>query len=222
MAILRGGDPNIFQQCADGQLARAAKLMFNNAKLRLTMPEAYEVHKSVIEWNAAFSTDKMPDQAIGLDPLATKLMKWAMVSWERVDFLNTFLAGTLLPRIQMDWLPGLFCGAHFALLAKEEPQSVDDFIVAGGAMQRFWLTAASLGLQLQPEMTPLIFSRYVRAGVAFSKQAKLRQEAGKLRSDLENLLGAGNAERAVFMGRIGDGPRARSRSLRLSLKDLMA
>ncbi|MDD5035778.1 MAG: hypothetical protein PHE55_13585, partial [Methylococcaceae bacterium] len=35
---------------------RAAKLMFNNAKLRLTMPEAYEVHKSVIEGNAAFIT----------------------------------------------------------------------------------------------------------------------------------------------------------------------
>jgi hypothetical protein len=27
--------------------------MFDNAKLRLTMPEAYEVHRRVIHWNAA-------------------------------------------------------------------------------------------------------------------------------------------------------------------------
>ena len=29
-------------------------------------------------------------------------------------------------------------------------------------MQRFWLTATSLGLQFQPEYTPLVFARYAR------------------------------------------------------------
>ena len=43
---------------------RAARLMFNNAKLRLTIPEAYKVHRSIIEWNARYSEDRVPDQAL--------------------------------------------------------------------------------------------------------------------------------------------------------------
>jgi hypothetical protein len=45
--------------------------MFRNAKLRLTMPEAHRVHKAVIEWNARYSEDRMPDQALGADPMTT-------------------------------------------------------------------------------------------------------------------------------------------------------
>ena len=42
---------------------QAAKLMFNNAKVRLTMPEAYEVHRHIIDWGKQFSEDKIPEQA---------------------------------------------------------------------------------------------------------------------------------------------------------------
>ena len=49
--------------------------MFRNAKLRLTMREAFEVHRSVIEWNAQFSEDKIPDQVVGVDPLMLKPMR---------------------------------------------------------------------------------------------------------------------------------------------------
>ncbi|MEE4238939.1 MAG: nitroreductase family protein, partial [Anderseniella sp.] len=41
------------------QRRRLAKLMFDNAKLRLTMPEAYAVHREIIEWQAQFSEDKV-------------------------------------------------------------------------------------------------------------------------------------------------------------------
>ncbi|MHB9102499.1 MAG: molybdopterin biosynthesis protein MoeY, partial [Sulfuricella sp.] len=43
-----------------------AKLMYDNAKLRLTLPEAYPVHRDIIQWNARYSEDKVPDQALGL------------------------------------------------------------------------------------------------------------------------------------------------------------
>ncbi len=62
-----------------------AKLPFKNALIRLTIPEAYEVHKRVIEWDAQFSDDRIPDQAVGADPVTLKLMKWAMASWGRVE-----------------------------------------------------------------------------------------------------------------------------------------
>ncbi len=68
---------------------RLAKLMFDNAKLRLTLPEAYTVHRDIIEWQARFSEDKVPDQALGLDAMTLKLMRWVMASWQRVKFFNT-------------------------------------------------------------------------------------------------------------------------------------
>lgn len=198
-----------------------AKLMFDNAKLRLTLPEAYLVHRDIIEWNAQFSEDKVPDQALGLDTMTLRLMRWVMASWQRVDFFNTWLAGHLMPRIEMDLLPGMFCAAHFAILAQESPETVDDYVAAGRAAQRFWLTATSLGLQLQPEMTPLIFSRYVREARAFSHQPGATGAAAKLAQRLSRQLPDKSAERAVFLGRIGNGRPAASRSLRLSLQRVL-
>jgi len=200
---------------------KLAKLMFDNAKLRLTLPEAYPVHRDIIEWNARYSEDKVPDQALGLDKMTLKLMRWVMTSWQRVDFFNTYLAGHLVPRIEMDLLPGLFCAAHFALLAHKAPQTIDDYVTAGRAVQRFWLTATSLGLQLQPEMTPLIFGRYIREGLAFSRTPAMQERARRLSGHLQHLLGGTLPACALFMGRVGSGKRPESRSLRLSLDDLI-
>ena len=200
---------------------QAATLMFKNGKLRLTLPEAFATHSTVIEWNARFSNDKIPDQAVGLDFIATRLMQWTMKSWQRVSFLNTYFAGTLLPRIELDLLPGLFCAAHFALVAKEKPQTTLDYISAGRALQRFWLTATRLNLQIQPEMTPLIFSRYIREKFVFTRKADLVVYAEKLSNSFTELLGKSEeVERAVFLGRIGQGKPAYARSLRLSIEQL--
>lgn len=203
-----------------GQRWRLARLMFDNARLRLTLPEAYPVHRDIIEWQARFSEDRVPDQALGLDAMTLKLMRWVMTSWKRVDFFNTYLAGHLIPRIEMDLLPGLFCGAHFVILAAKAPVAIDDYVAAGRAVQRFWLTATRLDLQLQPEMTPVIFSRYVQTGVAFSGAPSARKAASNIRAQFKAVLGP-RTENAVFMGRIGSGPTARARSLRLPLSRLL-
>jgi hypothetical protein len=203
-----------------GQRMRWARLMFDNAKLRLTLPEAYLVHREIIAWNARFSEDKVPDQALGLDAMTLRLMHWVMASWQRVDFFNTYLAGHLAPRIEMDLLPGMFCAAHFALLAHEPPVTIDDYVAAGRAVQRFWLTATGLGLQMQPEMTPLIFTRYVRDGRPFSRLPGSMDTAASLDKRLSRMLPEAAKGRAVFLGRIGNGQIASSRSLRLSLQKL--
>lgn len=200
---------------------QAALLMFKNGKLRLTLPEAFPTHSTVIDWNTRFSNDKIPDQAVGLDPVTTRLMQWTMKSWARVDFLNKYCAGTLLPRLELDLLPGLFCGGHFALIAKEKPRAVDDYIAAGRALQRFWLTATHLNLQLQPEMTPLIFSEYIREKRVFTQVAALQIFAEKLSDRFIKLLGESQAERGMFLGRIGQGKSAHARSLRLSVEQLL-
>jgi nitroreductase len=200
---------------------QAALLMFKNGKLRLTLPEAFLTHSTVIEWNSRFSYDKIPDQAVGLDSMTTRLMQWTMKSWKRVSFLNTYFAGTVLPRIELDLVPGLCCAAHFALIAKEKPASVQDYLIAGRALQRFWLTATQLDLQLQPEMTPLIFSGYVREKLEFTKETALITYAEELSNRLTNLLGETDLAKVVFLGRIGRGKPAYARSLRLPVKELI-
>jgi len=34
-------------------------------------------------------------------------MRWVLGSWDRVQFFNKFLAGTFVPRVQLDLLPAL-------------------------------------------------------------------------------------------------------------------
>lgn len=201
--------------------ASMSKLLFLNAKIRLTIQEAYAVHRRIIQWDAGFSEDRIPDRALGLNPVAVRLMKWAMQSWTRVEFLNRYLAGTLLPRIELDLLPGLGCAAHFFLVAEQPPSDLAGYLGAGRAMQRLWLTATALGLQFQPEMTPLIFSHYTRDAVPFTRDEPARGQAAKLRKGLGDLIGADNLDASVFAGRIGYGPLPRWRSLRLPVERLL-
>lgn len=200
---------------------KTALLMFGSAKLRLTMPEAYRVHSDVIEWNAQFSVDRIPDQALGVSGASTRLMRFVMHSWKRVDFFNTFLAGTWIPRIQMDAVPALACAAHFVLQTKTIPNTVDDYVSAGRAVQRFWLTATHLGLQLQPELTPLIFARYAREKVRFSADSSMGAKAQAVERNLRTLIGEDASRHAVFLGRVGAGPAPTARSTRLDLAQLL-
>ncbi len=202
-----------------GGKLNAARLMYSNAKLRLTMPEAYEVHRRIIHWNARHSNDRVPDQALGVDQATLRLMKWAMTSWGRLSTMNR-LMGTWAPRLQMDLVPGLACAAHFVIIAKQAPATVEDHVAAGRAVQRFWLTLTQLGLAMQPEMTPLIFSWYLQHNKSFSKIDKLHGAARQLQPRLRKLVGSGPGH-PVFMGRLGAGPAPQSRSLRKPVEALL-
>jgi len=200
---------------------RMAKLLFRNAGLRLTMPEAYGTHRAIIAWDAVHSEEKIPDAALGASRLTLHVMKWAMQSWERVAFLNRYLAGTLLPRIEMDVVPAMACGGHCILVATEPPHTFNDYILAGRAVQRLWLTVTRLGLHLQPEITPLIFASYVRAGVRFSADPVMLKRAEQIATELRGVIGAPAESCAVFMARIGAGRAPKARSLRRPLKQLL-
>ena len=203
------------------QRLRMARLLFRNGHLRLTLPEAYATHKSIIDWEHDLSEDRIPATAVGLDPMAQRLMRWAIASQARVNFLNSYAAGTLIPCLELDFIPGLACAAHFIIFAERPPESLDDFLNAGRAVQRLWLTAASLNLQFQPEMTPLIFNSYVQNGVAFSRNAHSNRLAQKLASRLADIAAPESIANAVFMGRIGAGATPKARSIRLPLEKLL-
>lgn len=199
---------------------QAARLMFSNARIRLTIPEAYEVHRQIIHWGARYSEDRVPSQALGVDAMSVAIMRFGMHSWQRVSFLNRFAAGTVLPRLQMDWWPALRCAAHVAILADAPPRGIDDHVAAGRAVQRLWLTITQQGLQHQPEVTPLVFGRYAREGRVFTTQPGAAEQAARLAAELDTLL-AGAAARAVWIGRVGHGPAPTARSGRLPLARLL-
>jgi molybdopterin/thiamine biosynthesis adenylyltransferase/nitroreductase len=203
-----------------GRLAMAG-LYFHSAGLRLALPEAYVTHRDAVAWQASESEDRIPVTAVGLNPLSARITAWAMQRWERVRNLDRFLGASRLARLELDWLPGVLCGAHFVLVANRVPEARADYLAAGRAMQRFWLTATKLGLQLQPQMTPLIFHEYVRDEVSFTHAPGMLDRAKGVSERLRQVLGADTLDHAVFMGRIGAGDVARFRSTRRPLRELL-
>jgi hypothetical protein len=200
---------------------QVAALNARNAHIRLTIPEAFAVHKAVIAWNATTSEDRLPDASLGADPLLLAVMRWAMGSWERASFMNRYLAGTAMPRLTLDFLPGLFCSAHFALIAPNETSGIADRVAAGRAVQRFWLTATKLNLQMQPAYTPLVFARYARDERRFTGVEQAYVTAREIARRLEGMLGSHEAVRALFLGRIGLARAVKGRSVRLPLDRLI-
>lgn len=196
-----------------------AKLNFCNAKTRLTMKEAFSVHKEIIEWKAQFSETKIPEQALGVDWLTARLMQWMFKSWSRIQFANKYLAGTLMPRIQLDFIPSLKSSAHFAISADKQPTTVAEYIAAGRVVQKFWLTTTKLGLGFQPEQTPVIFSKYLANNLEFTKSASVIKNAEKGKRMFDELLPESNL--VVFLGRMGRGERPKSRSTRRPLEELI-
>lgn len=198
-----------------------ARLLWHNARLRLTCPEAYRVHRDVIEWNARFSEDRIPEQAVGVDPLTARLMRWVMQSWERVEFFNRYLLGTVAPRIQLDLLPALGCSAHILLRPQRPLEEIEDYLRAGVALQRLWLAATANGLHLQPEMTPVIFRWYVRSGERISERTQIDAGAARLAARFEALAGADATTPFAFFCRVGVCDPPRARSLRRGLDSLL-
>jgi len=199
---------------------RIAALCARNAKIRLTIPEAYEAHRAVIAWRASTSEDRMPDASLGADPVLLAIMRHAMVSWSRLRRLNRW-TGTLAPRFALDFLPGMLCSAHVALLARPAPSSLEDRIAAGRAAQRLWLTATTLGLQMQPEYTPLVFARYAASNRRFTIDDAAYAQAREVAAQLRRALGPDAVETVVWLARIGPRRSSPGRSLRLPLDRLI-
>jgi len=199
---------------------RVARLMFRSAKIRLTTEEAYRVHRDIIAWGRRFSPDRVPDQSLGVGAVPLATMRWAMADWRRVQFLNRFAAGTWMPRIQMDFLPALRCAGHLVIEAERAPGTVDDYVEVGRAVQRTWLALTAAGAQQQPEITPLIFARYHREGVTFTRSQAALRRAAQVAAQAQAVLG-GELPRVVWLGRVGYGPAAQARSTRRRRTELL-
>ncbi|EWH11131.1 molybdopterin/thiamine biosynthesis family protein [Catenovulum agarivorans DS-2] len=203
---------------------QVAKFMYGNADTRYSMKEGYEVHSKIIDWRPEcrrYSPDLIPPLALGLDAINIALTKWSLKSWSRFHFLEKYLAGTVLPRLLMDYRTSIKCSAHFVIVGDKTAKSQWDYHNAGRAVYRFWLTAAQLNLGFQPEQTPVIFSEYIRNGVEFSENPYTNQNADKMDQVFKQLIGEDKVQRSVYMGRVGRSELPTSRSVRKPLTELL-
>lgn len=210
-----------------------AKFMYGNATTRLSMKEGYDVHSKIMEFtpisqdkspekncNSTFSKDKLPAKSLGIDPITIALTKWSLKSWQRFRFLDKYLGGTIAPKLLLDFSTAIKSCAHFVIVADTEPKTLEDYLAAGAAIQRFWLQATDLQLGFQPEQTPVIFSEYLRNDTNFSSNEFTHQNVIKIDKSFKSLIGEERVKRAVFMGRLGRTTMPTSRSVRLSLEEL--
>lgn len=204
------------------QRLQFAQLSAMSTDIRLSIKEAYATHKNMMDFDNDFSIDKVPAKASGVSWMTQKVMQWALGSWGRVAFLNTFFLGTVIPQIELDLIPGIFCGGHFIIEWKDAESAKDPQIVlaAGQALQRFWLTLTQLGLSMQPEIGLLAFSYYGENKIPFTASQRMRNNSEKLAQHIDKIAPVNNI---VFMGRVGT-PRTtlvKSRSIRKNLPDLL-
>ncbi|MGQ5522117.1 hypothetical protein ACUHMQ_02530 [Chitinimonas sp. PSY-7] len=199
-----------------------ANLIWDNAEAILTCEATYKIHYAAVEWGTQYSKTRIPQNAIPTDPLTSVFMTWVMKSWKRVNFFNKYMFGTLVPKLELYFLPAIFCSSHILIKPKNPLVDLQDYVEAGIAMQRLWLTVSSLGLYLQPEMIPVIFRWYTNAGKSIVQEPPtLNAEAAKGTADFEKLAGVDASQPFSFFCRVGFSAPPTSRSIRRDLNDLM-
>jgi molybdopterin/thiamine biosynthesis adenylyltransferase len=202
-----------------------ARLSGTATSIRLRCPEAFAVHQRMIDWQRAQSPSGIPAGAVGLSRPTLWLMNWSMRRWQRTRWLNR-LGGTLVAAWQLDYLPGLNSGAYFVLRCPAtipiETASTALLIERGRCIQRFWLTAAQLGLAMQPLLAIIAFAHYGNHRIRFSSELSLLRRAATFAASFARTFRAVSDE-VIFIGRIGEPyPRLpRHRSIRRPLVDLM-
>ena len=185
LAAALGPDFKIQWHESLGERWRVARVNGMATDIRLRIPEAFDVHREIIDWERDQSPTGIPAAATGLDAGTLKIMRWGFKDWRRLAGMNRMPSATLPARLQMDYLPGLGCGAHFSISAPaldlDGPQDPAALLSAGQALQRFWLSAASLGLVMQPSLAPLCFAFYGRHGTAFTGEERYQRQAKRLK-----------------------------------------
>ncbi len=191
------------------------------AIIRLTIPETYAIHLRVLRWKSRFSETGIPDAALGASLPNLWLARFGFRHEKLMYFMNRHLGATIPSNIEMDILPNLFCGAHFYLQSSTEIKTPAEFVACGRKVQRLWLTATSLGIQHQPNIATLAFSEFGRTDDIFTTYKPALKNAKKLAALIDERVLETSPAYVAWLGRLGYGSDAKSRSVRLPLEKLI-
>jgi sulfur-carrier protein adenylyltransferase/sulfurtransferase len=192
--------------------------------IRLRIPETFAIHRRIVDWDHSLSPAAIPSRALGVDALTLKAMRWLLTDRKRTNFANR-VGSPYIAGLQMDTVPGIFSSAYVAVRlsarSHDPEERVSQLLRAGQSLQRFWLTATSLGLAIQPCLAALAFAHYGHTGEAFTICESGRRLARKLAQRANRVLS--HPEEIVFLCRVGlpNTRKEESRSTRLPLTNLV-
>lgn len=203
------------KRMALGQVNAAA------TSVRLRSRACYEVHRKVIDWKNRYSRTGLPAAAVGVDPLAQRIMGWAMRNWARMRTCVTLGAGHYAAA-EMDLLPATFSSAFLIVRPRQPLQGPADRVRAGRRLMRFWLEADRRGLALQPALAPIWLAAQTDPATASSLERSFVGDAARVAERYRAVTGY-DAGTILFQARIGYSPRrgAGSRSIRRPLDALV-
>lgn len=199
---------------------RLFKMHWINNKIRMFWYKIFDNYNKTIIWGAYQTSQYLPSYALGMSLPTHILFRRLLKNWQVFQMVVRYTGGVFLSFIEIDLLPNVFCAANILFIAKKKPCQDDDFITAGAAVQRFWLTAQSRGILHQPNFLPLAMNAYALRGIPESPDIEKLCRAQ--RAEWVGVLGDDSiVDRLVWTGRIGYGNPGPSRSLRLPLDDLI-
>ncbi|MEC7702260.1 MAG: hypothetical protein VYC19_05850 [Pseudomonadota bacterium] len=221
LAALFDEDMELHWFDTDKKRFQIARAIMRSTDLRLRMEETYQIHKNMLDWENAQSHDGLPIESIGLSAFSAKSLKWLLANERRNNRVMKLPGATIFTQIELDLIPAMLCGAHFIASFKPDmrphPQAVD-YVRAGRAMQRFWLTLTQEHLCMQPWYIVFMFSLYVERGMFFTTQhdraQKLYKHFTQQITAPENI----SVNHMFFTGRVGvPNKNPKGRSLRKPL-----
>lgn len=174
----------------------------------------------IIEWNCKSSKFRLADETLGLSPLNLWVARNIFSSKTRIEWFYKRLGGKYSSAMLGFFIPAIRSAAHFTLESSSPLKTPADFIKAGEQFERVWLKASQLGLSLQMESGPVIFSRYIREGMQPYPEIEKQQHLIKLNRKFDAFFKE-RAENIVMISRIGYANPPKAKSDRHSLKDLI-
>ncbi len=187
---------------------QATHLNAKSMKLEIQHPLYYEELQSAIKLNSQFSAKRIPDKSFNFSLLTRFILRKVLPDKKLYTTMSKF-GGFVMPIIETSLIPDMCSGAHILLTRKKEDvkdlksEKFEEQAIQDGRMiQRFWLTATSLGLVLQPTFIQLAFSREPKGKTHIGNTPKFKEALESIRklfiktNDIE-------PERAMFAARLG-------------------
>lgn len=174
----------------------------------------------IIEWNCKSSKFRLADETLGLSRANLIIARFIFSSKKRTEWLYKKLGGKYSSALLGFFIPAIRSGAHFTLNAPYELKTPDDFIKAGEQYEKVWLKITKLGLSLQMESGPVIFSRYIRDGQQPYPEPHKQKLLIQLKTKFDSFF-KDKSKQIVMLSRIGYANPPTSKSDRLTLNELI-
>ncbi len=203
----------------DDRKRKMAEIISNNDRILFENKNLHTFLFDHLRWSrkeVESSRDGMSIESLELGNVQSKMFKM-LSSWNLVRFLNIFGFSRLVP-LQSYFL----CRGSSALCVLIMKGKEDEiFIIGGRLFQRIWLTAASLGLSIQPMTGVTLLIQRLRMGVNNGLSITHQEILKNLEKRLKEILPVDENKSIIMTFRVGYTDPPTDKSLRLPAEKVL-